>query len=84
MPIWDEHRNIMKSTIADLVNSGGKNAGTIAAGAFLENFIGEWPWGHIDIAYTESEPKGQAYLPAGLTGYGLRLFISMLTNWKKP
>jgi len=84
MPIWEEHRNIMKSSLADLVNSGGKNAGTIAAGAFLENFIGDWPWGHIDIAYTESEPKGRPYLPTGLTGYGLRLFVSMLTNWKKP
>jgi len=82
LPIWDEHRDQMKSSIADLVNSGGKPAGTIAAGAFLENFIGDWPWAHVDIAYMDMEVGGQPYIPKGASGYGLRLFIEVLSNWK--
>jgi len=83
LPIWDEHRDQMKSSIADLVNSGGKPAGTIAAAAFLENFIGDWPWAHIDIAYMDLEPSGKPYTPKGATGFGLRLLIEVLSEWKK-
>ena len=83
LPIWDDHREQMKSEIADLVNSGGRIAGTIAASAFLENFIGDWPWAHIDIAYVDLEPKGTAYVPKGSSGFGLRLLIDLLSNWKK-
>ncbi len=83
LPIWEEHRDQMKSAIADLVNSGGRPAGTVAAGAFLENFIGDWPWAHVDIAYVDVEPNGKPYVPKGTTGFGLRLFIEMLTVWKK-
>ncbi len=83
LPIWDEMRDQMKSPIADLTNSGGKPAGTIAAAAFLENFIGDWPWAHVDIAYVDVEPGGKPYVPKGTTGFGLRLFIDMLSKWKK-
>src|SRR5690606_22123334 len=83
MPIWDDFRDAMKSTIADLVNSGGRPAGTLTAAAFLENFVGDWPWAHIDIAYVDLEPKGSAYTPAGPTGFGVRLLTDTLANWKK-
>ena len=83
LPIWDDHREQMKSSIADLVNSGGRPAGTIAAGAFLEYFIGDWPWAHIDIAYVDAEPSGKPYIPKGATGFGLRLLIEVLSSWKK-
>jgi len=83
LPIWEDHREQMKSGIADLVNSGGRPAGTIAAAAFLENFIGDWPWLHIDIAYVDIEPKGLPYIPKGATGIGLRFLIDILSNWKK-
>ena len=83
LPIWDDHREQMKSTIADLVNSGGRPAGTIAASAFLENFIGDWPWLHIDIAWMDMEYAGKPYTPKGATGYGVRLLTQMLTDWKK-
>jgi leucyl aminopeptidase len=83
MPIWDDHRELMKSPIADLANTGGRPAGTITAAAFLENFIGDWPWAHIDIAYVDLEPKGRPYIPKGATGIGLRLLIEVLSRWKK-
>lgn len=83
LPIWDEMREQMKSPIADLTNSGGKPAGTIAAAAFLENFVGDWPWAHIDIAYVDNEPSGKPYIPKGLTGIGLRLLVEVLRSWRK-
>lgn len=83
LPIWDEHRDQMKSSIADVVNSGGRPAGTITAAAFLENFIGDYPWAHIDIAYVDIEPSGKHYLPKGVTGIGARLVTEVLSNWKK-
>ena len=55
----------------------------MTAGAFLENFTGDWPWAHVDIAYVDIEPSGRPYLPKGVTGIGLRLFVSVLQNWRK-
>ncbi|UCE23214.1 MAG: leucyl aminopeptidase [Candidatus Zixiibacteriota bacterium] len=82
MPIWDEHRENMKSTIADVVNSYGRPGGTITAAAFLENFIGDYPWVHVDIASVDVERSGKPYTPKGLTGTGLRLLADILYNWK--
>jgi leucyl aminopeptidase len=83
LPIWDEFRDAMKSPIADLWNSGGRPASTLTAAAFLENFIGDYPWAHIDIAYMDLEKSGQPYIPKGPTGFGVRLLIELLTNWKR-
>ncbi len=83
LPIWDEIRDRMKSSIADLLNSAGRPAGTIAAAAFLENSVGDYPWAHIDIAWVDIEPSGQPYIPKGPTGIGLRLLVEVLLNWKK-
>lgn len=83
MPLWDEYRELVKSSIADIKNTGGKSAGTITAAAFLENFIGSWPWAHIDIAYVDLEKNGRPYIPKGATGIGVRLLIELLSNWKE-
>ncbi|MFH1686180.1 MAG: leucyl aminopeptidase [bacterium] len=83
MPIWDDFRDAMKSDIADLANSGGRPAATMTAAAFLENFIGDWPWAHIDIAYVDVEPKGRPYTPKGQTGIGMRLLLQLVVDWKK-
>ncbi len=83
LPIWNDHRELMKSPVADLRNSGGRPAGTIAASAFLENFVGGWPWVHIDIAYVDLEPDGKPYVPKGASGFGLRLLVQLLSDWKK-
>jgi leucyl aminopeptidase len=73
----------MKSSYADLKNSGGRPAGTLTAASFLKQFTGDWPWAHIDIAYCDLEPEGKPYVPKGPTGFGTRLLIHLLMNWKK-
>jgi leucyl aminopeptidase len=80
LPIWEEYHERMKSPIADLRNSGGPEAGTLTAAAFLEEFIGDWPWTHIDIAAVDVEKKGRSYEPRGVTGRGLRMLVEMLIN----
>jgi len=82
MPIWDEHRENMKSSIADVRNSYGRPGGTITAAAFLENFIGDYPWAHVDIASVDQEPAGRPYVPKGMTGIGVRLLADVLYRWK--
>lgn len=84
LPIWDDHRKRLKSIVADTVNTAGRPAGTIVAAAFLEKFIGDWPWLHIDMAYVDVEPDGKPYLPKGVTGFGVRLLTEVLSSWKRP
>lgn len=83
LPLWDEFCDLMKSPVADIKNSAGKTAGTLAASGFLKKFTGDWPWAHIDIAYCDLEPNGRPYIPKGPTGFGVRLLVDLITNWKK-
>lgn len=82
LPLWPEFADLMKSSIADLKNSGGKPAGTLTAASFLRKFVKNWPWLHIDIAYCDMEKRGQPYIPEGPTGYGVRLLLDLILNWK--
>ena len=78
LPLWDEYRDLMKSDIADVKNSGGRPAGSISAGWFLREFVEEFPWAHLDIAgtaYTDREDAGRV---KGPTGVGVRLFSEFL------
>lgn len=72
-PIWelpnnDEYRELIKGTVGDLKNTGGRGAGTITAGLFLEEFVNDTPWVHLDIAGTSYLSKDSGYLPKGATG----------------
>lgn len=81
-PLWEEYGEQIQSEIADITNLGGPTAGAITAGKFLEHFI-DYDWIHIDIAGPSFNKKGQGYLPAGGTGYGVRLlyrFLKKLTE----
>lgn len=83
LPLWPEYAEQIKSPIADIKNTGGRPAGTITAGTFLRQFTGDWPWAHIDIAYCDLEPSGKPYIPKGPTGFGVRLLLDLIMNWKK-
>ncbi|MBU5292458.1 leucyl aminopeptidase [Anaerosalibacter bizertensis] len=72
-PVWelphnDEYKELIKGTFADLKNSGGRGAGTITAGLFLQEFVKDTPWVHLDIAGTSYLSSKNAYLPKGATG----------------
>lgn len=82
LPLWDEYREMVKSDIADVKNVAGRLAGSITAAAFLETFVGSYPWAHLDIAGTAWSGKSpRAYESKGATGVGVRLFVQLLRDW---
>jgi len=83
LPLFEDYDDRMKSDIADLNNmSSEKNAGAIAGAIFLRNFVEKTPWAHIDIAGTAYYSKARGYRPKNATGFGLRLVVDLIQNWK--
>lgn len=78
-PLWDDYGELIKSDIADLKNVGGKNAGAITGGKFLEHFT-SYPWMHFDIAGVAFSKKNDSYRGKGGTGFGLRLLYNFLSK----
>jgi leucyl aminopeptidase len=77
MPLFDEHRDQLKSEIADLMNSGGRPAGASTAATFLKEFTGGLPWAHIDVAGTAWAEEARPFLPKGPSGVGVRILASL-------
>jgi leucyl aminopeptidase len=78
LPLWDDYRDLNKSDIADVKNSGGRPAGSISAGWFLREFVEGFPWAHLDIAGTAYTDREDASMVKGPTGMGVRLFSEFL------
>ncbi len=82
LPTWPAYKDLLKSEVADIKNSAGREAGTIAGAMFLENFVNGKPWAHLDIAGTAWAEKERPYVPKGSVGYGVRLLLDLIENWK--
>jgi leucyl aminopeptidase len=82
LPLWEAHRKQIRSQVADIKNTGGREAGASTAAAFLSNFVGETPWVHLDIAGTGWAEKAGPYQKRGATGVGVRLLIELLRDWR--
>lgn len=81
LPIGPEYRKQIDSTVADIKNTGGKSAGTITAACYLQEFVGDVPWAHLDIAGTAWEYTEKSYVPKGPSGIGTRTLVNLLRNW---
>jgi len=79
LPFWDEYGEMIKSDIADIRNVGGREAGAITAGKFLESFT-TFPLIHLDIAGTGLLRKDDYYRLKQGPGSGLRLLAAFLKN----
>jgi leucyl aminopeptidase len=75
MPMDDEYRDMLKSTVADVANSGGRFAGMITAAKFLQEFVGDTPWLHLDIASAAWNDDDKPYLPKGPSGVAMRSLV---------
>lgn len=82
-PLDPDYRPAIASDVADVKNIGSirYKAGTITAGLFLQNFVGDTPWVHIDIAGTAFGVPDLSYLRPGATGFGIRLLVDLVTHW---
>lgn len=78
MPLVADYKEAYKSDIADTLNSGGREAGAIKAALFLQEFVGDVPWVHIDLAGPVFLNKPKHYNTTKATGYGVRLLVEFL------
>jgi leucyl aminopeptidase len=77
LPLHPEYKELMKGTVADLSNLASKRkAGTITAASFLEEFVDDTPWAHVDIAGTAWD-VGRAYNGKDASGFGVRLLVQL-------
>jgi len=82
MPLFDEYKEYLKSDIADIKNTGGKNGSLVTAAYFLYEFAGKTPWVHLDIAGTAWVEKDKPYIPKGASAIGVRLIMDVIKNLK--
>jgi leucyl aminopeptidase len=78
LPLGQEYDDLINSPVADMQNiSDGREAGSITAAQFLQRFVNNVPWAHLDIAGVAWNKKGTALAPKGAVGWGVRL----LNDW---
>lgn len=83
LPLGKAYAKQIESKVADIKNIGGKSAGAIAAAAYLENFVGDTPWAHLDIAGTAWDFTEKTYVPKdGPSGIGVRTLMALIRNWQ--
>ena len=75
MPLVKEYKDEIKSSVADIKNIGGGYGGAIAAALFLEEFVKDIPWAHLDIAGPAFSERDLPYIPKGGTGFGVRTLV---------
>jgi leucyl aminopeptidase len=85
LPLPEEYRCHIDSDVADIKNMGKPGeAGTLAAGLFLREFVGEVPWAHLDIAGPARSDSDDGYLPKGGTGFGVRTLVEFVRAFERP
>ncbi|HLI29855.1 MAG TPA: aminopeptidase, partial [Terriglobia bacterium] len=82
LPVDDEFRDLYKSSIADIANTGGRYGGAITAAMFVGDFAGDTPWVHLDIAGTRWNYDEKPFLAKGPTGHPVRSLVHLLMNLK--
>jgi leucyl aminopeptidase len=81
LPLHPEYDELVAGKYADLDNAPeARKAGTIIGASFLQNFVGETPWAHLDIAGSAWD-LGRAYVGKGASGYGVRLLIELARSY---
>jgi leucyl aminopeptidase len=78
LPLDDEYRKAIRSEIADIKNVGNRTAGVITAAKFLQEFVEETPWVHLDIGAVDLEREGRPFAGKGETGFGVRTLVQLL------
>jgi len=77
LPMWKDYDEIIKSDVADQINTTKRGAGTIAGAKFLEPFVGTTPWVHLDIAGVDMMPSDKGWVSKGASGQSVRALINL-------
>lgn len=81
LPLGEAYDKMLESQAADMKNIGGRPAGSITAAQFLQRFVNDTPWAHLDIAGVAWSNKERDTVPKGGTGYGVRLLDRMVRDY---
>lgn len=80
LPLFPEYKEQIKSAIADIANSGGREASPITGALFIGEFAAGRPWAHLDIAGTAWNDRELPYLAPGPTGVGVATLVHLATT----
>jgi leucyl aminopeptidase len=80
MPLGDSYDKLINSDIADMKNTGGRYGGSISAAQFLQRFVKDTPWAHLDIAGMAWTDKESPTTPKGATAFGVRLLERLVAE----
>ena len=83
LPVDEDYRDLYKSSIADLANTGGRYGGAITGAMFVGEFAEDTPWVHLDIAGTRWSNEEKPYQGKGPTGHGVRTLVQLLLDLAK-
>lgn len=81
LPLDDEYRDMIKSGIADIMNSGGRYGGAVTAAMFLKEFVDDKPWIHLDIAGTAWMDEAKPFIAKGPSGIAVRSLIEFVRSY---
>jgi leucyl aminopeptidase len=84
MPLGDSYDKLIRSDIADMKNIGGRPGGSISAAQFIQRFVNNKPWVHLDIAGMAWSTKDAPCVPKGATAYGVRLLDRLVAQYYEP
>ena len=76
LPLFQGYKSLIKSSIADMKNTGGRFGGAITAALILEEFVDEIHWVHLDIAVPARSRSSYALNPEGCTGFGVICLVN--------
>lgn len=80
MPLAEEYRELLRSNIADLKNTGGPGGGAITAALFLKEFAGDSKWAHLDIAGPAFSDSDKGHIRRGGAGFAVRTLVRLALN----
>jgi leucyl aminopeptidase len=83
LPLDDDYRELIKSSIADIMNSGGRFGGAITAAKFLQEFVDDKPWLHLDIAGCAWMEENKPWMAKGPSGIAVRSVVEFVRGWEK-
>lgn len=83
LPLPEEYKELNKTDIADIKNSGARYGGAITGALFLQEFVADKPWVHMDIAGPFMSEKTKGILVKGATGFGTRTLINFAEEYSK-
>jgi leucyl aminopeptidase len=77
LPMYDEYKDLIRSDVADMKNSGGRQAGSITAAFLLKEFVEDTPWVHLDIAGVDNYDREKGVYVKGSSGIPVRTLVHL-------